>query len=202
MSALNFLHFKKRLEFFFEFLPQLCFMLSIFGYMCFLIFLKWSTDFEHFPPPTLQGNSAPSILNLMIQMFLSPSPSTLRDEFHLYPGQPGIQLILILIALVSVPLMLFVKPYYLKALHAKKDHARLLPEAGDHLEGNADAHGGEHGGGHDGHGGEVCNLSHLFHLKLLAYIVSPSSSFSLPFYCSSNSVKCLFINAFTPSSSF
>jgi len=153
MSALNFVHFKKRLEFFFEFIPQLAFMLSIFGYMCFLIFFKWSTDFEHSPPPTLNGNSAPSILNLMIQMFLSPTPSTFKDDFHLYPGQPGIQLILILIALISVPLMLFVKPYYLKALHAKKDHARLLDQPGDHLEGHADGAPSQ-GGGHDGHGGE------------------------------------------------
>lgn len=148
MSAFNFVHFKKRLEFYFEFIPQLIFMLSIFGYMCFLIFLKWNTDFLTSPPPTLEGAAAPSILNLMIQMFLSPTPSNFKPAFHLYGGQPGLQLILLLLALASVPIMLLVKPLYLKKQHEKSSHERLLDGPGD---AQPPAEAG-HGGGHGGHG--------------------------------------------------
>ena len=45
LSLINGLYFKKPYNIWFEFVPQICFMLSIFGYMCFLIFLKWCTNF-------------------------------------------------------------------------------------------------------------------------------------------------------------
>jgi len=156
MSSFNFVHFKKRLEFFFEFIPQMVFMLGIFGYMCFLIVYKWCIDWRE-PPETLQGNAAPSILNIMIQMFLSPRLGTFDPKYHLFPGQPGIQMILIFAAVISVPLMLFVKPYVLKKQHetAKKSgFVGLLDDGPKETAGHGDGHGGGHGGGHDGHGEE------------------------------------------------
>ena len=48
------------IEFFFEFIPQLLFLLATFGYMCFLIFLKWLQDYSK------DVSKAPSILSIMI----------------------------------------------------------------------------------------------------------------------------------------
>jgi V-type H+-transporting ATPase subunit a len=41
LKGLNCLYFKKGSGFFFEFLPELLFMLATFGYMSFLIIIKW-----------------------------------------------------------------------------------------------------------------------------------------------------------------
>ncbi len=41
VKAYNSLYFKKKLDFFFEFIPQVIFMVILFGYMDFLIIFKW-----------------------------------------------------------------------------------------------------------------------------------------------------------------
>eukprot|EP01089_Gocevia_fonbrunei_P016033 TRINITY_DN4881_c0_g1_i4.p1 TRINITY_DN4881_c0_g1~~TRINITY_DN4881_c0_g1_i4.p1 ORF type:complete len:520 (-),score=104.41 TRINITY_DN4881_c0_g1_i4:68-1627(-) len=116
LSLLNGIHFKKPLNIIFEFIPQIAFMMSIFGYMCFLIFLKWCTDFPNV-------HTAPQLLNMMIDMFLKcyqdPNPS-------LYSGQKFVQWACILIAVVSVPLMLFPKPYILKYQWKKRMAAKAI----------------------------------------------------------------------------
>jgi len=85
LSLVNALHFKKPYNIWFEFVPQMCFMLAIFGYLCFLILLKWCIDFGD------EQKIAPYLLNVMIDMFLKPfSPP---DENLLFPGQLYIQLI-------------------------------------------------------------------------------------------------------------
>jgi V-type H+-transporting ATPase subunit a len=40
LSALNAINFRKPYNFFFEFVPQIIFMLALFGYLCFLIIYK------------------------------------------------------------------------------------------------------------------------------------------------------------------
>lgn len=46
LSLFNALHFKKYYNVYWEFIPQMLFMLSIFGYMCLLIIIKWCTDYQ------------------------------------------------------------------------------------------------------------------------------------------------------------
>jgi V-type H+-transporting ATPase subunit a len=58
-------------------------------------------------------------------------------------GQGSLQSFLILIAFVSVPLMLFPKPFLLKRMHEKKPQFRTLEE---------EAEAGHGGGGGHGHG--------------------------------------------------
>eukprot|EP01103_Thecamoeba_quadrilineata_P014506 TRINITY_DN4341_c0_g2_i1.p1 TRINITY_DN4341_c0_g2~~TRINITY_DN4341_c0_g2_i1.p1 ORF type:complete len:843 (-),score=156.46 TRINITY_DN4341_c0_g2_i1:67-2544(-) len=125
LSLLNAIHFRKPYNILFEFIPQMIFLMSTFGYMCVLIIFKWLINWPGGgAPETLQGNDAPSILNVMIAMFKSPG-FTVAPEYHLYPGQGLVQLILLLLALVSVPIMLFVKPLLLKRDH-ERSAARLL----------------------------------------------------------------------------
>jgi V-type H+-transporting ATPase subunit a len=42
VKASNSLYFGKFMDFFFEFIPQLTFLVLLFGYMDFLIFFKWT----------------------------------------------------------------------------------------------------------------------------------------------------------------
>jgi len=111
------------LNFFFEFVPQMCFMMSIFGYMCLLIFYKWSTNYYD------DTSVAPSLLNMMIQMFLKPYDPFTLDLIPLFDGQKYIQMILIVIAVISVPTMLFPKPLILRCQHNRKmkELERLRP---------------------------------------------------------------------------
>jgi len=62
LKALNTIHEQKPMDFFFEFIPQIIFMIFTFGYMIILIFLKWGIDWQ----PDLF--MAPSIINIMIDI--------------------------------------------------------------------------------------------------------------------------------------
>lgn len=59
-KALNAIHFKSAIDFFLEFLPELIFLLVLFGYMDALIIVKWSIDWGLYNP------NAPSIITTMI----------------------------------------------------------------------------------------------------------------------------------------
>ena len=63
LKAVNTLHFGRKIDFYFEFIPQMTFMVLLFGYMDFLIIFKWLKEFL----PT-QVNSAPSIISTMINI--------------------------------------------------------------------------------------------------------------------------------------
>jgi len=50
LKGFNALYFKNKLDFFFEFLPQIIFMLVTFGYMDFMIYYKWTVNYLEIPP--------------------------------------------------------------------------------------------------------------------------------------------------------
>lgn len=62
VKATNSLYFKRKVEFWFEFLPQLFFLVLVFGYMDFLIIFKWLKDWGFDNP------HAPSIITTMINL--------------------------------------------------------------------------------------------------------------------------------------
>lgn len=65
MKALNAAYFKNKLDFFFEFVPQIILMIVLFGYMDLMIICKWLTDFKG------KEHMAPSVITTMIDMALS-----------------------------------------------------------------------------------------------------------------------------------
>ncbi|KAK4705814.1 V-type H+-transporting ATPase subunit a, partial [Phenoliferia sp. Uapishka_3] len=111
LQIFNHLHFKKPELIWAEFLPQILFMESIFGYLIACIVYKWSVDWE------AVGRNPPNLLNMLIKLFLSPGNVLPEDE--LYSGQATFQVFLLLLALVCVPWMLCTKPYLLWKEHQK-----------------------------------------------------------------------------------
>ncbi|XP_071389181.1 V-type proton ATPase 116 kDa subunit a 2-like isoform X3 [Centroberyx affinis] len=107
LSVFNHLHFRKKYNLYLVFLPELLFLLCLFGYLVFMILYKWLAF-------TAQDSRlAPSILIHFINMFLMQG-----DEVQaLYPGQTGLQVFLVVIAVLSVPVLLLGKPVYLYWLH-------------------------------------------------------------------------------------
>uniref|UniRef100_A0A671WAW0 V-type proton ATPase subunit a n=1 Tax=Sparus aurata TaxID=8175 RepID=A0A671WAW0_SPAAU len=107
LSTYNYLHFRKKYNLYLVFLPELLFLLCLFGYLVFMILYKWlafsAKDSRH----------APSILIHFINMFLMQGDGLQP----LYPGQTGLQIFLVVIAVLSVPVLLLGKPVYLYWLH-------------------------------------------------------------------------------------
>lgn len=102
LKGCNCLYFKRKAEFFFEFIPQLVFMICIFGYLQFMIMFKWTVDWD------LAGES-PSLIAVLMNMFLKLG--SLSGEPVLWSAsQETVQRGLLIVALACIPVMLFVKP--------------------------------------------------------------------------------------------
>uniref|UniRef100_A0A7N8YQN4 V-type proton ATPase subunit a n=1 Tax=Mastacembelus armatus TaxID=205130 RepID=A0A7N8YQN4_9TELE len=103
LSVFNHLHFRQKCNVYLLFLPELLFLLSLFGYLVFMIFYKWLAFGAR------DSSRAPSILIHFINMFVMQG----KDITPLYPGQTGLQIFLVVIAMLSVPVLLLGKPIYL-----------------------------------------------------------------------------------------
>jgi len=154
LGVFNHLHFKKPLSIYFEFIPQLTFMLCTFGYMIFLIIYKMCVDW------TMVDHPAPNLIQTMIEMFLSPG-SVAKDK-QLYDGQGGVQAILVLAAVVSIPVMLFGKPCMerrqARQRHAAKHVQHHSDDGADGAEIEAD--------GEDAHDHESEFSEHMIHQSI------------------------------------
>ncbi|XP_011037174.1 PREDICTED: V-type proton ATPase subunit a3-like [Populus euphratica] len=133
LSYFNAAYFRNSLNVWFQFIPQIIFLNSLFGYLSLLIILKWCT-----------GSQA-DLYHVMIYMFLSPTDEL--GENQLFPRQKTVQLVLLLLALVSVPWMLLPKPFLLKMQHQAMQGESYMPlqstEESLQLEANHDSHGHE-----------------------------------------------------------
>ncbi|KAJ4914031.1 V-type proton ATPase subunit a3 [Raphanus sativus] len=106
MSYFNARFFKSSVNIWFQFIPQMIFLNSLFGYLSVLIIIKWCT-----------GSQA--------------------DLYHL---------VLLFLALVSVPCMLLPKPFILKKQHEARHQGQsyaALEETDESL--HVEANGGSHG---------------------------------------------------------
>uniref|UniRef100_A0A8C5IRR0 V-type proton ATPase subunit a n=1 Tax=Junco hyemalis TaxID=40217 RepID=A0A8C5IRR0_JUNHY len=93
------------------FIPEMIFIISLFGYLVFMIIFKWCR-FDVY-----SSQSAPSILIHFINMFLFNYGDT--SNAPLYVHQKEVQSFLVIFALIAVPWMLLIKPFILRANHQK-----------------------------------------------------------------------------------
>uniref|UniRef100_A0A673CDL1 V-type proton ATPase subunit a n=1 Tax=Sphaeramia orbicularis TaxID=375764 RepID=A0A673CDL1_9TELE len=120
LSTFNYLHFRKNYNLYLVFLPELLFLLCLFGYLVFMILYKWLMFSAQ------ESKEAPSILIHFINMFLMQGDAVQP----LYPGQNGLQIFLVVIAVLSVPLLLLGKPVYLYWLHNGSRHLGIYRVSG------------------------------------------------------------------------
>jgi len=172
LKGLNAHFFGEKLDFYFEFLPMMVFDFCFFGYMVFLIFLKWSinwdermysatcnTDNHKWPAcdgagmttaelcPLDYGGSGdgcqpPNLITTLMNMALSPGTV---DE-PLYGGQASVQVVLLLLAAVSVPILLIAKPLVIKGqMGGRAETPSSFSEERDLIaEDHHDAHAHDH----------------------------------------------------------
>ncbi|KAL0351812.1 UNVERIFIED_CONTAM: V-type proton ATPase subunit a2 [Sesamum calycinum] len=133
LSYYNAKFFRNDLNVWYQFVPQMIFLNSLFGYLSLLIIVKWCT-----------GSQA-DLYHVMIYMFLSPTDDL--GENQLFMGQKYLQIALLLAALVAVPWMLFPKPFLLKKQHEERhrgqSYALLDSTEDDSFE--LEEHKGSHG---------------------------------------------------------
>lgn len=152
-AYVNARHFKKPIDIWGNFVPGMIFFQSIFGYLVICIIYKWSVNWNDPANP----REAPGLLNMLIYMFLQPG--TL--DVQLYPGQKGVQIVLLLLAFMQVPVLLFLKPFYLRWEHnraraqgyrAVGERSRVSALDDEDEDGNGHAFGGRHSVDSDGEG--------------------------------------------------
>uniref|UniRef100_A0AC34GPR7 V-type proton ATPase subunit a n=1 Tax=Panagrolaimus sp. ES5 TaxID=591445 RepID=A0AC34GPR7_9BILA len=142
LSFFNHKHKSSYVDIFTNFIPQLVFLSVIFVYLCIQIVAKWI--YYWVVPDVVFGynypgsHCAPSLLIGLINMFMFKPRApqftnvtvleneTLSAEYpqcHLaqwYPNQQFVESILVAIAFICVPIMLFGKPICNKIFHRKK----------------------------------------------------------------------------------
>ncbi|KAI0700544.1 H+-ATPase subunit [Cerioporus squamosus] len=111
----NHIRFNRLSDIYTNFIPQMIFLQSIFGYLVVCIIYKWTIDWSK------ASTQPPSLLNMLISMVLSPG--SVDPETQLYRGQATVQVILLLAAAVCVPWLLISKPY-LQYKEMQKTHGQ------------------------------------------------------------------------------
>ena len=147
----------------------------------FLIIYKWCIDWRNGGP-----FATPSILTILIKMMLNPSPSAIDSSLALYDAslQGSIQFLFLILMFGSIPCMLFIKPFLLKAKWNRQKQLGIVGGGGGHGGAHGDVvdeeqkeedgmdskpagGGGGHGGGHGGHDDEEFDFGEVFIHQLI-----------------------------------
>ncbi|XP_016940076.4 V-type proton ATPase 116 kDa subunit a 1 [Drosophila suzukii] len=115
MSVENFVFFKKYAYIILQFVPQVLFLLLMFGYMCFMMFYKWV---KYSPTTDVEADSpgcAPSVLIMFIDMVLfKTETATPGCDVNMFPIQKTLEMIFLVVAILCIPWILLGKPLYIK----------------------------------------------------------------------------------------
>ena len=99
LKGINHIYFREYLDLFFVFLPQFIFMSALFGYLIFLIFIKWGSDWTNNP------SQAPSIISQFFSIFLN------YLNLGNFSSQESIHFYILIICICCILIMLLIKPF-------------------------------------------------------------------------------------------
>eukprot|EP00906_Rhabdomonas_costata_P012111 RCo017309 len=119
LQLLNHLFYKEHRHIWFGLIPEVVFLGCTFGYMCVMIVIKCLVDW------TARMNEKadpPSLLETMTNFFLFPFTDPDKYLYVSAPFQNGVQSLLLILAVLSVPMMLVPIPY----LEWKRRKARRM----------------------------------------------------------------------------
>ncbi|EDW59357.1 V-type proton ATPase 116 kDa subunit a 1 [Drosophila virilis] len=113
LSVENFVYFKKYSYILLQFVPQVIFLLMLFGYMVFMMFYKWV---QYSPSTTDIANSpgcAPSVLIMFIDMILMKTETPAKGcTASMFPAQRELETILFVVAIICIPWILLGLPLW------------------------------------------------------------------------------------------
>ncbi|KAI6222495.1 V-type proton ATPase subunit a [Aphelenchoides fujianensis] len=216
LSFNNYRFFKSKIDIYTVFIPQMLFMGCIFIYLCLQIILKWiffwvepRVIFMQFYPGS---HCAPSLLIGLINMFMfkdrapgfvdenqNELPACYLNQW--YPGQSGIEAILVIVAVLCIPIMLFGKPLYIlmqqkkakKALgdsmsvriNMQTDETEVISNGKNGVNHSSEEHpatagaggAGAHGGHHDEAFGDIMVHQAIHTIEYVLGCVSHTASY-------------------------
>ncbi|XP_037077350.1 V-type proton ATPase 116 kDa subunit a1-like [Pollicipes pollicipes] len=163
LSVFNYRHFRQLSDIVTMFLPQILFLLCLFGWLCVICVLKWCL-YSATPDPTSEqdirygSHCAPSLLLIFINMFLlkdmnadpkGTAPGEQYCDGYLFDGQKELQYGLLALGVLCIPWMLIAKPVLIYMRRRKAPVQLHLPETAGAAAAPADgtsigesAHGG------------------------------------------------------------
>ncbi|XP_072931104.1 V-type proton ATPase 116 kDa subunit a 1-like [Epargyreus clarus] len=115
LSLFNHIHFKRYYAIYLQFIPQMLFLGCLFFWLVILIYMKWWMFTPKSPDLKRTPGCAPLILILFIDMVLMSESAPVEDDCdaYMFDSQRKVQFMLLMIAVVCVPIILFGTPVYL-----------------------------------------------------------------------------------------
>lgn len=125
MQIPNHIHLKRKWAIITDFIPQIIFLTSLFGYMVFMIFYKWTSYGANPEWDVEKGSScAPSVLIYFIDMMLlrTSEPQEKCEVAYMFEFQADLQQILVYVGLAMIPWLLFGKIILIWAKNKSGEH--------------------------------------------------------------------------------
>lgn len=135
LSLVNHVFFRRPISILCEFVPQMVFLIFMFGWLCVMVIIKWISygcgpEFDK----VHDSACAPSVLITFINMVLLKQdqiPEGSPCELYFFDGQYYFQLVLLLTAIFCVPIMLIPKPFFLKHQYKQRQLAKTTRHIAD-----------------------------------------------------------------------
>jgi V-type H+-transporting ATPase subunit a len=109
LSLIKHVHRRDWIEILIVWLPEMMYLVPFFGYLVVIIVIKWCTNFKTGDYPPEQKENGVNLIQVMIGMLLNFGSKP--EDLRLYgDGQWGVQTGIIVVFVISIPLLLLVKP--------------------------------------------------------------------------------------------
>lgn len=188
LSVVNHVHFRKRINIVLEFIPQVLFLVLLFGYLVSLMFVKWVVYSAKNELLTSE-HCAPNVLITFINMLLFKEAEPLCNSegkdccnVYIFESQGSLQQIMVFVALLCIPWLLLAKPLYILCSRKKSRQQVSASENGDVNQGielrqeNEEVGAVSPAEGHDGHGEEDMTEVFIYQsIHTIEYILSTIS---------------------------